>query len=190
MSGRQLTGRIRDSPSPSTLRNRLVHSMASALSRHSISAQPPTSSLASVKGPSTTVNLPPFSETMAPSEVGEMPPVATMTPALVASSTNLPISSYSSGRGGSVGVSASLARVYPRNRIVLLRFLLSVKRRSPHSDRASSGQLQNRQPRQGICGGVIRRSPSERRSLPSRDELLWAAGVLVARARAYAFGGR
>ena len=54
--------------------------MASSLSRHSISAQPPTSSLASVKGPSTTVNSPSLSVMMAPSAVGEMPPVATITP--------------------------------------------------------------------------------------------------------------
>ena len=85
--------------------------MASSRSRHSISAHPPTSSFASVKGPSTTVNSPSLRVILAPSEVGAMPPVATMTPAFTASSTNLPISSYSSGRGGSVGVSASLARV-------------------------------------------------------------------------------
>ena len=52
------TGRTRTSPSPSTPRNRFDHSTASARSRHSINAQPPMSSFASVNGPSTTVYSP------------------------------------------------------------------------------------------------------------------------------------
>ena len=48
--------------------------------------------------------------------VGAMPPVATMTPALIASSTNCPSSrtARTRGLGGKVG---SSAKVYPRNRI-------------------------------------------------------------------------
>src|SRR6266568_3283534 len=108
-------------------RNRFVHSIASSLSRHSSSAQPPISSLASVKGPSVTVNSPLWYATLVASCTGPTPPVASSTPALVASSTNLPISAISSGVGGGIGADGSPS-VYPRNRIVSF---LSVRRRPP-----------------------------------------------------------
>ncbi len=47
--------------------------------------------------------------------------MATSTPALVASSMNLPISVMSSGLGGGIGTEGS-PRVYPRNRIILLLY--------------------------------------------------------------------
>src|SRR5215472_15256881 len=110
-----------DSPGPAMARNRLVHSIASSLSRVSIRAQPPTSSFASENGPSSTVKLVPSYLTLVASSTGPRPPVATSTPALVASSTNAPILAYISGLGGGIGTDGS-ARVYPRNRIsVLLR---------------------------------------------------------------------
>ena len=55
LAGQPRTGRTRTSPSPSTPRKRFDHSTASARSRHSIKAQPPTISFASTNGPSTTV---------------------------------------------------------------------------------------------------------------------------------------
>src|SRR5450755_2760954 len=108
-----------DSPSPARLRNRLVHSMASSLSRHSISAQPPMSSLASANGPSITVNFPSARTTLVACSTGARPPVASRTPALVASSMNFPISVMSSGLGGGIGAVGSPS-VYPKNRIVVL----------------------------------------------------------------------
>src|SRR6266567_8760242 len=107
-----------DSPGPAMARKRLVHSIASSLSRVSISAQPPISSFASENGPSSTVNSPSAYLTFVPSSTGPSPPVATRTPALVASSMNAPISAYISGLGGGIGIDGS-ARVYPRNRICL-----------------------------------------------------------------------
>src|SRR5258706_54149 len=97
-------------------RNRLVHSIASSLSRVSISAQPPTSSFASENGPSSTVNSPSAYLTLVASSTGPRPPVASSTPALVASSTKAPILANISGLGGGIGTDGS-ARVYPRNRI-------------------------------------------------------------------------
>src|ERR1017187_1414698 len=113
------TWRIVDSPLPAMLRNRFVHSIASSLSRTSISAHPPISSLASVKGPSITVNFPSTFVTLVASSTGASPPVASRTPALVASSMKLPISAYISGFGGGIGVDGSPS-VYPRNRIVVV----------------------------------------------------------------------
>src|SRR6266567_2748060 len=107
-----------DSPGPAMVRNRLVHSIASALSRVSISAQPPTSSFASENGPSSTVKSPSAYLTLVASSTGASPPVASSTPALVASSTNALIVVYISGLGGGIGTDGS-ARVYPRNRICL-----------------------------------------------------------------------
>src|SRR6266446_882335 len=105
-----------DSPGPAIARNRLVHSIASSLSRVSITAQPPTSSFASENGPSSTVNSPSAYFTLVASSTGPRPPVASSTPALVASSTKAPILANISGLGGGIGTDGS-ARVYPRNRI-------------------------------------------------------------------------
>src|SRR5216684_467595 len=105
-----------DSPGPAMARNRLVHSIASSLSRVSISAQPPTSSLASENGPSSTASA---YFTLVASSTGPRPPVASSTPALVASSMKAPIVANISGLGGGIGTDGS-ARVYPRNRICSL----------------------------------------------------------------------
>ena len=67
------TGRTRTSPSPRTPRKRLLHSTASLRSRHSMSAQPPTISLASANGPSTTVYSPSLRD-LGPQTWGEIPP--------------------------------------------------------------------------------------------------------------------
>ena len=66
----RLRRRTRTSPSPTTDTKRFAHSTASSRSRHSISAQPPMSSLASVNGPSITVNFPSFRVILAPIAVG------------------------------------------------------------------------------------------------------------------------
>src|SRR5271165_5790541 len=109
------------SPSPARAMNRLVHSMASALSRYSISAQPPTSSLASVNGPSSTVNSPSRYRTLIASSSGPAAPAVSSTPALVASAMNSPILAMSSGVGGAIGADGS-PRVYERYRMVVLLF--------------------------------------------------------------------
>src|ERR1022692_2021621 len=105
-------------------RKRLVPSTASSLSRASISAHPPISSLASVKGPSTTVNFPSAYVTLVASSRGASPPAASSTPALVASSMNVPISAISSGVGGDIGAEGSPI-VYPKNRIALFPSLVT-----------------------------------------------------------------
>src|SRR5258708_23708387 len=105
-----------DSPGPAMARNRLVHSIASSLSRVSIAAQPPTSSFAAENGPSSTVNWPSAYFTLVASSTGQRPPATSSTPALVASSTNAAILANISASGGGIGTDGS-ARVYPRNRI-------------------------------------------------------------------------
>src|SRR5215470_9924210 len=164
-----------DSPGPAIARNRFVHSIASALSRVSITAQPPTSSLASENGPSSTVKFVPSYLTLVASSSGPTPPVATRTPALVASSTNAPIFSYNSGLGGGIGTDGS-ASVYPRNRICIsfgsaglakcqallravglrrlphLPFCPCVERRRLGSTRAA--ELFGQRKRRSLCGAV------------------------------------
>src|ERR1700722_19128024 len=61
--------------------------------------KPATSSLASVKGPSTTVRDLPENLTRAPLELGWRPSRASRTPALISSSLYLPISAMSCGSG-------------------------------------------------------------------------------------------
>src|SRR5579859_7757415 len=77
------------------------------------------SSFASVYGPSMTVNSPSAYLILVASSNGPTPPVATSTPALVASATRSPIRANISGLGGGSGAVGS-PRVYPRNRILLL----------------------------------------------------------------------
>ncbi len=68
---------------------RVVHFNISVFDGASKMAKPPTTSLASVKGPSVTVTLPSESRTRAPAEVGCRPTPSTITqPALPASCTS------------------------------------------------------------------------------------------------------
>src|ERR1700745_1813394 len=63
-------------------------------------ANPPTNSLASVKGPSVTLIFPSERRTRAPRALGKQPSVATSQPALKPSSMSLPILDISSCEGG------------------------------------------------------------------------------------------
>src|SRR5215831_16027916 len=90
-------------------------------------ANPPTTSLASVKGPSVTLTLSPERLTRAPSAVGKHPSVASSQPALNPSSTNFPIVAISSGVGG---VLRSTCLWILRNRIVCLQLLFDFVERS------------------------------------------------------------
>src|SRR5205807_6943860 len=74
--------------------------MASALEFARRIANPPTTSFASVKGPSVTVTFPLELRTRAPSALGRQPSVANSQPALKPSSTSLPILAISSCEGG------------------------------------------------------------------------------------------
>src|SRR6266702_4160737 len=74
--------------------------MASALEFARRIANPPTTSFASVKGPSVTVNFPLELRTRAPRALGRQPSVANSQPALKPSSTSLPILAISSCEGG------------------------------------------------------------------------------------------
>src|SRR5699024_1592296 len=78
---------------------RLAHSTASACEETWMTQYPAMNSLASVKGPSTTVASPSRKITSAPSEVGASPSPASRTPALAISSLYAPIASYTSGVG-------------------------------------------------------------------------------------------
>src|SRR3990172_525400 len=111
------TRTISVSPSPMMSRNRLAHSMTSSSDLTSMTAQPPISSFNSMDGPSVTVNLPPLRRSRLP--VASSAPVATRTPAWTASSTNLPISSMSSGVGGGPGFFGSKLGSYDRNCMIV-----------------------------------------------------------------------
>src|ERR1700687_2624799 len=102
MSG-PITWRISLSPSPATRMKRLANSNASSFDFTSTTAQPMTTSFASVNGPS--VNLPFESLTVPP--LGSRPPVETSVPDFAISSLNFPSSAIFSGVGG-----ALLAGVY------------------------------------------------------------------------------
>src|ERR1700686_4916616 len=88
------------SPSPATCRKPLANWMASSLEFARRMANPPTTSLASVKGPSVTVTFPFELRTRAPKAVGRQPSVASSQPAFMPSSTSLPILAISSCEGG------------------------------------------------------------------------------------------
>src|ERR1700692_3156962 len=100
---------------------RLAHSTASALDFTSKTANPPITSLASEKGPSVTVSLPPVSRSRAPAALGMRPPVSTNTPALVASSPSLSIASISAFGGGPSGEFSVVLTMF-MNRIVLVSY--------------------------------------------------------------------
>src|SRR6478672_7131462 len=107
-------------PSPTTLQKRLEYSMASSLDLASIRAKPTMASLASAKGPSVTVILPPAF--LIRVGLGDSPPVASNTPARVISSISLPISAYISGVGGAAGVLGSLLVIIKNLILGLLGF--------------------------------------------------------------------
>src|SRR5215469_18778271 len=98
-------GRTSDSPSNSgqylrcSSMNSVAMRTASAFESVLRIAQPPMTSLASVKGPSVTVILPLVSRTRAPSLVGSKPPVSTRVPSCNDFWTNLPIASISAAGG-------------------------------------------------------------------------------------------
>src|SRR5215831_17899227 len=69
-AGGSQSWRSSHSPSPTRLRKFLANSIASCFEFAFRMAKPPTTSLASVKGPSVTVRLSPERQTRAPSEVG------------------------------------------------------------------------------------------------------------------------
>src|SRR5882762_1509346 len=90
-------------------------SIASFFDFKSKTAYPPTTSLASVKGPSIAVTLPPESRTRVLAAVGASPPLAIIVPALMASSLSFPMASINS-LGGKPHFSADLTIIM--NRIV------------------------------------------------------------------------
>src|ERR1700732_563390 len=81
--------------------NFLLFSSASALELTLRIAQPPTTSLASVNGPSVTVSLPFSMRSRVAAELGLRPPVSTTLPEAKLSWTNLPMASSSAGGGPS-----------------------------------------------------------------------------------------
>src|SRR6266852_176485 len=96
---------------------------ASSLDFSSNCAYPPTTSLASVKGPSITETFPPESRTRAPSAVGPSPPLPTIVPAFSASWLRLPMASINS-LGGKPDLSADLTIIMNRMVISPFRFEL------------------------------------------------------------------
>src|SRR5437667_2615987 len=94
-------------------------SIASFFDFNSKTAYPPTTSLASVKGPSIAATCPRESRTRVLTAVGASPPLATIVPALTASSLSFAIASMSS-LGGGPEFSACLTNIM--NRIVISPF--------------------------------------------------------------------
>src|SRR5437870_8938321 len=125
-------------------------SIASFFDFNSKTAYPPTTSLASVKGPSIAATCPRESRTRVLTAVGASPPLATIVPALTASSLSFAIASMSS-LGGGPEFSACLTNIM--NRIVLspfsfrlgAKFLDGVRRLNPGSTYASNRRQQDRQ---------------------------------------------
>src|SRR5216683_1109390 len=100
--------RISVSPSPATFMKVLVNLMASCFDFAWMRAKPPTISLASVKGPSVTLNAPSVLRMRAPSALGRQPSVARSVPDLKDSSMNFPISAISPWVGGAPSALAGL----------------------------------------------------------------------------------
>src|SRR4030095_6929491 len=101
------------------LGQRLTHSIASCSDAHFQSQKPATSSLVSANGPSITVRLSPENLTRAPFELGCSPSPASITPALISSSLNLPISVSSSALGRTPASEFLSALTSTMNRIVV-----------------------------------------------------------------------
>src|SRR5437879_4584925 len=88
-------------------------------------AKPPTSSLASVKGPSVTLKFPPVRRTRAPSALGRQPSVARRMPDLKDSSISLPIWVISPSLGGVPSGLSDLKR-HRKRMLFLLDFFLGI----------------------------------------------------------------
>src|SRR5215510_5905163 len=98
-----------------------------------MTAIPPTTSLASVKGPSVTLNLPSVRRTRAPFELGRQPSVASSFPDFKPSSTSFPILAISSCVGG---VPSGLLDLYKhRNRMTYLLYRFEFVSRASVPDR-------------------------------------------------------
>src|SRR5436309_2598433 len=123
-------------------------SIASFFDFNSKTAYPPTTSLASVKGPSIAATCPRESRTRVLTAVGASPPLATIVPALTASSLSFAIASMSS-LGGGPEFSACFTSIM--NRIVIspfsfrlgAKFLDGVCRLNPGSTYASNERQQD-----------------------------------------------
>src|SRR5260221_856122 len=99
-AGMSCSRRTSLSPSPTTVRNRLVHSIASALVFTCSKQNPAMSSFVSGHGPSATENRSESIRTRAPFELGRHPSAASSTPPFLMSSMSLPIAAISSWVGG------------------------------------------------------------------------------------------
>src|SRR6184192_58280 len=115
------TRRISTTPAwPSGLGIRLIHSTHSSRSRHWRIQNPPTSSLVSANGPSTTLGSSVLEKTIrAPCELGVRPSPASITPALTSSSLNFAISVSSSALGPLPASESSFALTITMNRIAV-----------------------------------------------------------------------
>src|SRR5262249_53303487 len=107
------------------LGQRLTQSIVSFSDLHCQIQKPATSSLVSAKGPSITVRL--FAEnlTRAPFELACSPSAASITPALVSSSLNLPISARSFSLGIMPASEFLLALTITMNRMVVSPYILN-----------------------------------------------------------------
>src|SRR5438128_3493645 len=130
---------------------RTADSTASCFDFNSNCAYPPTTSLASLKGPSVTVTFPPESRTRAPSAVGPSPPPPIMVPAWAASSLSFAMASISA-LGGGPDLSADLTIIMNRIFRSPFSFALGAEfpddfgRRNPGSIYTSNEGQQNRHP--------------------------------------------
>src|SRR6266700_7104168 len=136
---------------------RLAPSMASSFDFNSNCAYPPTTSLASVNGPSITVTFPPESRTRVPVAVGRSPPLPIIVPALTAASLSFPMASIN-GLGGKPKFSADLTIIM--NRIVTspcvlgleAEFFCILHQLHPGSAYTSSDRQRNRQLERSFLG--------------------------------------
>src|SRR4051794_13378334 len=106
--------------------NSFAPAMASSFDASSKIAYPPTTSLASENGPSTTFSLPPDTRTFVDIAVGASPPELTIVPFLLASAPSLSIASINAF-GGIPWFSACFTSIM--NRISLLLCMIAVDRR-------------------------------------------------------------
>src|SRR6266478_871468 len=109
------------------LGQRLTQSIAPCSESHFQSQNPATSSFVSANGPSITVRFSPVNFTRAPFELACSPSPASMTPALLSSSSNFPISASSSALGKVPASEDLLALTITMNRIFLSPCIGSVE---------------------------------------------------------------
>src|ERR1700722_6471859 len=99
------------------LGQRLTHSTASCKDAHFHSQKPATNSFVSANGPSVTVRFSPVNLTRAPFELACSPSPASITPALIRSWLNFPISERSSSLGRAPASEDLVALTITMNRI-------------------------------------------------------------------------